>query len=193
MQANRSPIGMLFIGLAAVVALGGCVGSDDVGSSQTEEEITGPTTCPGRQRLCFSCNGQTRFCALRCPECAPIDTPAPAETAETAPAETAETPVDGAAAFACPLFCNDTGCRLANGTCTIACNSCLCRQRGGHADSTCGSGAALAPSDEAAGKIIVGGGGVCGGRTCGAGEYCCNPTCSQCEPFGVSCTQQTCD
>ena len=36
-------------------------------------------------------------------------------------------------------------------------------------------------------------GASCGGVTCGAGEYCCNPSCSRCVPFGMSCTQESCN
>lgn len=33
----------------------------------------------------------------------------------------------------------------------------------------------------------------CGGAVCGKGTYCCNPTCSLCLPFGMSCTQEVCN
>lgn len=33
----------------------------------------------------------------------------------------------------------------------------------------------------------------CGGAICGKGTYCCNPTCSLCLPFNMSCTQQVCN
>lgn len=36
-------------------------------------------------------------------------------------------------------------------------------------------------------------GASCGGATCGAGEYCCNPSCSRCVPFGMGCTQESCN
>jgi hypothetical protein len=32
----------------------------------------------------------------------------------------------------------------------------------------------------------------CGGAVCGKFEYCCNPTCSLCLPYGMSCTQIAC-
>ncbi|CAN0579482.1 unnamed protein product, partial [Laminaria digitata] len=33
----------------------------------------------------------------------------------------------------------------------------------------------------------------CGnGAACGAGQYCCNPSCGICAPVGGSCTQQAC-
>lgn len=34
---------------------------------------------------------------------------------------------------------------------------------------------------------------TCGGAVCGRGEYCCNPSCSRCVPFGWSCTQESCN
>ncbi|HET9625292.1 MAG TPA: hypothetical protein VFP84_28185 [Kofleriaceae bacterium] len=39
-------------------------------------------TCPVGQRTCFRCNDGTPFCAIRCPECAPLeaDPDAPAST-----------------------------------------------------------------------------------------------------------------
>ncbi len=33
----------------------------------------------------------------------------------------------------------------------------------------------------------------CGGAICGKGQYCCNPSCSICVPYGWSCTQQSCN
>lgn len=36
-------------------------------------------------------------------------------------------------------------------------------------------------------------GASCGSATCGAGEYCCNPSCSRCVLFGMSCTQEACN
>lgn len=33
----------------------------------------------------------------------------------------------------------------------------------------------------------------CGGATCGTFEYCCNPSCSICVLYGMSCTQQSCN
>lgn len=33
---------------------------------------------------------------------------------------------------------------------------------------------------------------ACGGATCGPFEYCCNPTCSLCLPYGMSCKQVAC-
>jgi hypothetical protein len=33
----------------------------------------------------------------------------------------------------------------------------------------------------------------CGGVFCGKFEYCCNPSCALCVPFGMSCTQQSCN
>ena len=32
----------------------------------------------------------------------------------------------------------------------------------------------------------------CGTATCGAGTYCCNPSCNACVPRGSFCTQQVC-
>ena len=33
----------------------------------------------------------------------------------------------------------------------------------------------------------------CGGVFCGKFEYCCNPTCNACVPFGWGCTQEVCN
>jgi hypothetical protein len=33
----------------------------------------------------------------------------------------------------------------------------------------------------------------CGGVICGKGTYCCNPSCSRCVLFGMSCTQEACN
>ena len=41
--------------------------------------------------------------------------------------------------------------------------------------------------------IVQGLGQPCGNVFCGAKEYCCNPTCDACLPFGMSCTQEVCD
>lgn len=35
-------------------------------------------------------------------------------------------------------------------------------------------------------------GGKCGDNTCGAGQFCCNPSCGICAPKGGACTQQFC-
>jgi hypothetical protein len=35
-------------------------------------------------------------------------------------------------------------------------------------------------------------GGSCGGNTCSAGQFCCNPSCGICAPKGGACTQQFC-
>ncbi|MFO0551873.1 MAG: hypothetical protein U0271_26030 [Polyangiaceae bacterium] len=32
----------------------------------------------------------------------------------------------------------------------------------------------------------------CGGKTCGANEYCCNDSCGICAPMGALCIQQVC-
>jgi hypothetical protein len=36
------------------------------------------------------------------------------------------------------------------------------------------------------------GGGQCNQAVCGAGEFCCNYSCSTCAPLGGACTQQIC-
>ena len=36
------------------------------------------------------------------------------------------------------------------------------------------------------------GGANCGGVTCGAFQYCCNPSCGICVYYGMSCTQESC-
>jgi hypothetical protein len=43
--------------------------------------------------------------------------------------------------------------------------------------------------------IFVGGlgGQQCGYVTCGKGQHCCNASCSRCVPFGMECTQESCD
>lgn len=46
----------------------------------------------------------------------------------------------------------------------------------------------LQDSDGTEGK-----GDTCGNAVCGAGEYCCNASCSLCVPEGNSCTQQVCE
>lgn len=43
------------------------------------------------------------------------------------------------------------------------------------------------------GICIVPVGEACGSNTCGAGEFCCNPSCGICAPEGWACTQQVCD
>jgi len=154
-------------------------------ASPAIEEVAAAASCPVGQRTCVSCNGQTTFCAVRCPECAPIDTPAAGATSDDAQIQPG-----------CPLFCTDSPCRLANGTCGFACNSCLCRARGGTPDSTCPGGFESPESTAAAEPIdsaFVVAGETCGAVVCGKGTHCCNPTCSTCVPFGVECTQQTCD
>jgi hypothetical protein len=35
-------------------------------------------------------------------------------------------------------------------------------------------------------------GGQCGGNTCSAGQFCCNPSCGICAPKGGACTEQFC-
>ena len=37
------------------------------------------------------------------------------------------------------------------------------------------------------------GGAPCGGAVCGAGEFCCNPSCGPCAPIGGACTLQACE
>jgi len=34
---------------------------------------------------------------------------------------------------------------------------------------------------------------TCGGKSCGAGEYCCNDSCGTCAPIGALCINQVCD
>lgn len=46
--------------------------------------------------------------------------------------------------------------------------------------------------DQAA-EATLAAGGSCGGATCGKGTYCCNPSCARCVPFGMSCTQESCN
>ncbi len=41
--------------------------------------------------------------------------------------------------------------------------------------------------------FLAGGGGDCGGVTCGKGEYCCNASCAWCRPHGMSCIQISCN
>ena len=33
----------------------------------------------------------------------------------------------------------------------------------------------------------------CGGVTCPKFQYCCNPSCSRCVLYGMSCTQESCN
>lgn len=51
---------------------------------------------------------------------------------------------------------------------------------------------AQAPALELSPTPVFQAGQVCGGVTCGRGEYCCNPSCNICVPYGWSCTQQSC-
>ena len=37
------------------------------------------------------------------------------------------------------------------------------------------------------------GGGVCGGRVCSTGTYCCNASCGMCAPKGAACPQVSCN
>ncbi len=41
-------------------------------------------------------------------------------------------------------------------------------------------------------QCVADGGQACGANTCGAGTYCCNPSCGICAPKGGVCTQQLC-
>lgn len=52
-----------------------------------------------------------------------------------------------------------------------------------------------APADPAADAIDDEGdsANTCGGKVCGKGTYCCNPSCGICVPKGMSCTQQSCN
>jgi len=34
---------------------------------------------------------------------------------------------------------------------------------------------------------------TCGGNACGAGQYCCNPSCGICAPLGAACIQIACN
>ena len=68
------------------------------------------------------------------------------------------------------------------------------------ADSTTGDAESAAPGLQPAGEEVCPApvfeaglvGEPCGGTVCGVKEYCCNPTCSLCLPYGMSCTQQAC-
>jgi hypothetical protein len=96
------------------------------------------------------------------------------------------------AVLSCPNTCNDSGCRLADGSCTIACNSCLCKRRGGTPDNRCLTEAdVIDDRGDVTDLIVVGQ--QCGAVVCGKGTHCCNASCGKCVPPGVECTQQTCD
>jgi hypothetical protein len=54
--------------------------------------------------------------------------------------------------------------------------------------------AIMSPDERDEMSFVIGGGGQqCGYVTCGKGQHCCNASCSQCVPFGMECTQQSCD
>ena len=50
-----------------------------------------------------------------------------------------------------------------------------------------------APAEPTAEPVLQIGGEPCGGVICPIKQYCCNPTCNACLPFGMSCTLQTCN
>ncbi|MCP3956838.1 MAG: hypothetical protein GY719_03190 [bacterium] len=55
----------------------------------------------------------------------------------------------------------------------------------------CSAGAAF----ESPARIIesAGAGELCGGVVCPKFTYCCNPSCSRCVFYGMSCTQESCN
>jgi hypothetical protein len=68
-------------GLVICVGLVGCAASPSPsGAPRVQGSVVGATpagaTCGPGQRLCVRCNGSGTFCAPRCPECAPLLTPA---------------------------------------------------------------------------------------------------------------------
>jgi hypothetical protein len=54
----------------------------------------------------------------------------------------------------------------------------------------CAAPAAAGPSAD---EPLFLAGEICGSKICGKGTYCCNASCSNCVPFGMSCTQQACN
>ena len=57
-------------------------------------------------------------------------------------------------------------------------------------DSDCATSGLESQSSE---LEIAGLSASCGGTICGKGTYCCNASCGRCVPFGMSCTQESCN
>jgi hypothetical protein len=81
---------------------------------------------------------------------------------------------------------------------TFCCNSScgVCAPIGGAClDVWCDPAEISLPPEELDDLVIVGGigGQQCGYVTCGKGQHCCNASCSRCVPFGMECTQESCD
>ena len=55
----------------------------------------------------------------------------------------------------------------------------------------CSAGAAI----ESPARVVesAGAGENCGGVVCPKFTYCCNASCSRCVPYGMSCTQESCN
>jgi hypothetical protein len=110
----------------------------------------------------------------------------------------AEEPVTGADApglqtegFVCPFICNDTPCRLSNGSCSIVCNGCFCAREGGTVDTTCAGG--LTPGIISGDSILGDAGVPCGTTTCPVGERCCAACLSICVPPSGHCPEIPCN
>lgn len=65
-------------GLAICLGLVGCAAAPSTSDPAPAASTVAPTglTCAPGQRVCVRCNGSGTFCALRCPECAPLLAPA---------------------------------------------------------------------------------------------------------------------
>jgi hypothetical protein len=125
-----------------------------------------------------------------------------ADSTSTAASPLGEAPE---AALICPTICGEnTQCQFPTGVCREACNPCLCVQQGGTVVPKC---PAAAPDEAtAAGEAQPQvsavpeqpeqddaiGGGQCNKAVCGAGEFCCNFSCSTCAALGNKCTDQFC-
>jgi hypothetical protein len=62
-------------------------------------------------------------------------------------------------------------------------------QGGAGAGSAGTSAGGMSGAGAAGGPALV----VCGGKYCGADEYCCNPSCATCAPRGQGCLADECD
>jgi hypothetical protein len=91
--------------------------------------------------------------------------------------------------------CGTSTCGAGSFCCNSSCG--VCAPIGGAClDVYCDPAEAASMSpDERDELVFVGGlgGQQCGYVTCGKGQHCCNASCSRCVPFGMECTQESCD
>jgi hypothetical protein len=91
-----------------------------------------------------------------------------------------------------PRQCGSNTCGAGTYCCNASCG--VCAPFGAQClDVYCAATDSLPPGEAEELIIGPGGGQQCGYVTCGAKQHCCNASCSQCVPFGMECTQQTCD